>query len=42
MLASGWVCDLAGSEALLPPAEATPLRDGLASTVQWYRRQGWL
>jgi hypothetical protein len=28
MLASGWICDLSGSEALLPPEEVTPLRNG--------------
>lgn len=42
MLASAWVCDLAGSEALLPPEEATPLDEGVARTVRWYKRQGWL
>lgn len=42
MLAAGWVCELAGSEALLPPADATPLADGIADTVSWYKRQGWL
>ncbi len=42
MLAEGWVCDLAGSEALLPPGEATPLAAGVARTAQWYRTNGWL
>jgi dihydroflavonol-4-reductase len=42
MLAEAWACDLSGSEALLPAAEATPLTQGLASTIQWYRSQGWL
>lgn len=42
MLAEAWVCDLAGSDALLPPAEATPLREGTRRTAQWYRDQGWL
>jgi dihydroflavonol-4-reductase len=42
MLAEAWMCDLAGSEALLPPAEATPLVRGIASTIQWYKSQGWL
>lgn len=42
MLAEAWVCDLAGSEALLPPAEATPLDRGTAETARWYRTHGWL
>lgn len=42
MLAEGWVCDLAGSEALLPPGEATPLDEGVRRTAQWYRTNGWL
>jgi nucleoside-diphosphate-sugar epimerase len=42
MLAGAWVCDLAGSEALLAPGEATPLERGTAETARWYRTQGWL
>jgi dihydroflavonol-4-reductase len=42
MLAPAWVCDLSGSEALLPAEEATPLDRGIAQTVQWYKCQGWL
>ncbi|HYJ80832.1 MAG TPA: NAD-dependent epimerase/dehydratase family protein [Longimicrobiaceae bacterium] len=42
MLAEAWVCDLAGSEVLLPPEEATPLAEGTAETARWYRTQGWL
>jgi nucleoside-diphosphate-sugar epimerase len=42
MLAEAWVCDLAGSEELLPPGEATPLDRGMAETARWYRTQGWL
>lgn len=42
MLAPAWVCDLSGSEALLPPAEATPLAEGIGRTAQWYRTNGWL
>jgi nucleoside-diphosphate-sugar epimerase len=42
MLAHAWVCDLAGSDALLPAAEATPLAAGAAETARWYRTQGWL
>src|SRR5690606_2438693 len=29
MLASAWVCDLTGSEQMLPPEQATPLREGI-------------
>lgn len=42
MLARAWVCDLAGSDALLPPEDVTPLTEGIVRTVGWYRRQGWL
>jgi nucleoside-diphosphate-sugar epimerase len=42
MLAEAWICDLAGSEELLPPDEATPLERGTAETARWYRTQGWL
>lgn len=42
LLAPGWVCDLAGSEALLPAGTATPLAEGVARTAEWYRSQGWL
>lgn len=42
MLAPGWVCELAGSEPFLDRAAATPLREGVAETVRWYKRQGWL
>lgn len=42
MLATAWVCDLRGSEALLPPEEVTPLDEGISQTVRWYTRQGWL
>ena len=42
MLASAWVCDLTGSETLLPPEQATPLREGISQTVRWYTRRGWL
>ncbi|MBA2572388.1 MAG: NAD-dependent epimerase/dehydratase family protein [Gemmatimonadetes bacterium] len=40
MLAEGWMCDLRGSEVLLPAA--TPLVEGVARTAHWYRKQGWL
>lgn len=42
MLAPAWVCDLSGSEALLPRHEVTPLREGISETVRWYIREGWL
>lgn len=42
ILAEGWVCDLSGSETLLPREAATPLSAGIAETVEWYIRQGWL
>jgi nucleoside-diphosphate-sugar epimerase len=42
MLASAWVCELSGSEELLPFDRATPLAEGLKRTVRWYIRQGWL
>ncbi|MBV9775187.1 MAG: NAD-dependent epimerase/dehydratase family protein [Gemmatimonadetes bacterium] len=42
LLAPAWVCDLAGSAALLPPSEATPLERGIERTAQWYRTNGWL
>lgn len=42
MLAPGWVCDLSGSDAVLPPERATSLREGISRTVRWYTRRGWL
>jgi dihydroflavonol-4-reductase len=42
MLAPAWVCDLSGSEILLPPGNVTPLREGVSETIRWYKRQGWL
>lgn len=42
MLADAWLHDLDGSEALLPPREATPLRTGMRRTAEWYRSRGWL
>ena len=42
MLADAWVCDLGPSTALLSSSEATPLAEGMAATVHWYSRQGWL
>jgi nucleoside-diphosphate-sugar epimerase len=42
LLARSWVCDLSGAEALLPPAEATPLHEGMSRTMRWYETEGWL
>jgi nucleoside-diphosphate-sugar epimerase len=42
MLAAAWVCELGDAGALLPREEVTPLRVGIAETVRWYSRQGWL
>lgn len=42
MLASGWVCDLSGSELLLPSPSVTMLEQGIDQTIRWYIRQGWL
>src|SRR5690606_3901165 len=42
MLAPGWLCDLSGSELLLPPESVTPLQEGIDRTIRWYIRQGWL
>jgi dihydroflavonol-4-reductase len=42
MLAPAWVCDLSGTDAVLPVAETTSLSEGISQTVRWYTRQGWL
>jgi nucleoside-diphosphate-sugar epimerase len=42
LLAPAWVCDLSGSEVLLPPGEVTPLGEGVEETARWYRTNGWL
>lgn len=42
MLASAWVCELDGASSLLAPSGATPLEQGIAKTVEWYRSRGWL
>jgi nucleoside-diphosphate-sugar epimerase len=42
MLAPGWVCDLTGSESLLPPPSVSQLVDAIEQTVRWYIRQGCL
>jgi dTDP-D-glucose 4,6-dehydratase len=42
MVASGWACDVSGSECLLPADEVTSLSAGMRQTVKWYRDQRWL
>ena len=42
MFASGWVCDVSGSESMLPPECVTAIEAGMAQTVKWYRDQRWL
>ena len=42
MIASGWVCDVSGSEWMLPPECVTAIEAGMAQTVKWYRAQRWL
>lgn len=38
----GWVCETAAIEKDLGYTAPTPLIDGIARTLGWYRRQGWL
>ena len=42
MIASGWVCDLSGSDWLLPAGAVTSLAAGMTQTVNWYRDQRWI
>ncbi len=42
MIASGWVCDVSGSEWMLPPECVTSIEAGMAQTAKWYRDQRWL
>jgi nucleoside-diphosphate-sugar epimerase len=42
MIASGWVCDVSGSEWLLPPDGVTSIEAGMEQTVKWYKDQRWL
>jgi nucleoside-diphosphate-sugar epimerase len=42
MLAPGWLCDTDSARADLNFEAGIPLADGLRSTAQWYREQGWL
>jgi len=41
-LQEGWVCDDARIRAELGYRSRIPLAEGLAATLMWYRRQGWL
>ncbi len=40
--APGWVCDPSRLERELGIACSTPLAQGIAETIEWYRREGWL
>ncbi len=40
--APGWVCDTGRLRADLGIVCATTLKDGIAETLAWYRREGWL
>ena len=42
LTAPGWVCDVSRLKVELGVECRTPLRDGLAKTLAWYRAQGWL
>ena len=42
LTAPGWVCDPSRAERELGWSAATPLAEGLASTADWYRAQGWI
>ena len=40
--APGWVCTTEKIEKDLGFSAPTPLNQGVARTLDWYRRQGWL
>lgn len=42
LLAPGWLCDTEAARADLGYKADIPLAEGLRSTAQWYREQGWL
>lgn len=42
LLAPGWLCETESARADLNFEAGIPLADGLRSTAQWYREQGWL
>lgn len=42
LLAPGWLCETEAARAALNYEADIPLADGLRTTAQWYREQGWL
>lgn len=42
LLAPGWLCETDAARELLGFEAAIPLPEGLRSTAQWYRTEGWL
>jgi nucleoside-diphosphate-sugar epimerase len=42
LLAPGWLCETEAARAALNFEADIPLAEGLRSTAQWYRGQGWL
>jgi nucleoside-diphosphate-sugar epimerase len=42
LLAPGWLCETEAARAALNFEAAIPLAEGLRTTAQWYREQGWL
>lgn len=42
LLAPGWLCETETAQAVLGYEAGIPLAEGLRSTAQWYREQGWL
>lgn len=42
LLAPGWLCETEAARAALSFEADIPLAEGLRTTAQWYREQGWL
>jgi nucleoside-diphosphate-sugar epimerase len=42
LLAPGWVCNTEEIRKDLGYIAPTPLREGVARTLEWYRREGWV
>jgi len=42
LVAPGWVCDARALATALGQGMPTGLAQGLAKTVAWYRREGWM
>lgn len=42
LLAPGWLCETETARTVLGYEAGIPLAEGLRSTAQWYREQGWL